>query len=249
MCRGRVERVSCRGNEDAGVTLTWMSLPGFLVLVCVLVTVHEFGHYWVARRLGFKVVRFSVGFGRALWTRVAGRDQTEYVLAAVPLGGYVKLLDERDGPVPADQLARSFTHRPHWQRITVLLAGPAFNFLFAILLLTGMLLVSGSTEFQPLLGTVRPDSPAARAGLQSGDEIVAVNGHPVSSQREVWLGLLDGVTGGGAPFRPPRQAGGPERPRPLCFFPGPPRRRPFPPPRPPGGPAPPVLGVAGAPLP
>jgi len=211
MCRGRVERVSCRGNEDAGVTLTWMSLPGFLVLVCVLVTVHEFGHYWVARRLGFKVVRFSVGFGRALWTRVAGRDQTEYVLAAVPLGGYVKLLDERDGPVPADQLARSFTHRPHWQRITVLLAGPAFNFLFAILLLTGMLLVSGSTEFQPLLGTVRPDSPAARAGLQSGDEIVAVNGHPVSSQREVWLGLLDGVTGGEALSVTVRNAGGPER--------------------------------------
>ncbi len=193
------------------MTLTWMSLPGFLVLVCVLVTVHEFGHYWVARRLGFKVLRFSVGFGRALWTRVGGPDRTEYVLAAVPLGGYVRLLDERDAPVPAEELPRSFTRRPHWQRITVLLAGPAFNFLFAILLLAGMLLVSGSTEFQPLLGTVRPDSPAARAGIRSGDEIVAVNGHAVGTQREVWIGVLDAVTGGQSLSVAVRDAGGQER--------------------------------------
>ena len=178
------------------MNFSWLSLVAFLVAVCVLVTVHEFGHYWVARRLGFKVLRFSVGFGRAIWTHVGGRDGTEYVLAAVPLGGYVKLLDEREGPVAAEELSRSFTRRPHWQRITVLLAGPAFNFLFAILLLAGMLLVSGSTELRPLLGTVQPDSPAARAGIRSGDEIVAVNGHPVSTQREVWIGLLDGVTGG-----------------------------------------------------
>jgi len=181
MRRGRVERISCRGNEDPGVTLTWMSLPGFLILVCVLVTVHEFGHYWVARRLGFKVVRFSVGFGRAIWTRVAGRDQTEYVLAAVPLGGYVKLLDERDGPVPADELARSFTHRPHWQRITVLLAGPAFNFLFAILLLTGMLLVSGSTEFQP-----RRHAPASRAEMKSWPSTVTRSVRSARSGSVFW---------------------------------------------------------------
>jgi len=173
-----------------------MSLVGFLVAVCVLVTVHEFGHYWVARRLGFRVLRFSVGFGRAIWTRIGRRDGTEYVLAAVPLGGYVKLLDERDGPVAAEELSRSFTRRPHWQRIAVLLAGPAFNFIFAILLLTGMLLVSGSTELRPLLGAVQPGSAAARAGILSGDEVVAVNGHAVSTQREVWIGLLDGVTGG-----------------------------------------------------
>jgi regulator of sigma E protease len=211
MRRGGVERVSCRALEGTSVTLTWMSLPGFLVLVCVLVTVHEFGHYWVARRLGFKVLRFSVGFGRALMTRIAGPDRTEYVLAVVPLGGYVKLLDERDGPVPAEELPRSFTRRPHWQRIVVLLAGPAFNFIFAILLLFGMLLVSGSTEFQPLLGPVRADSPAARAGIRSGDEIVAVNGHAVSTQREVWIGLLDGVTGGEALSVTVRDAAGHER--------------------------------------
>jgi regulator of sigma E protease len=170
------------------------SLGGFVVAVCILVTVHEFGHFWVARRLGFKVLRFSVGFGRALWTRLGGADRTEYVLAAIPLGGYVKLLDEREAPVAAADLPRSFTHRPHWQRIVVLLAGPGANFLFAILLLTAMLLVSGSTELRPLLGPVRADSPAARAGVRAGDEIVGVNNHRVSTQREVWLGLLDGVT-------------------------------------------------------
>ena len=109
---------------------TLWSLGGFIVAVCLLVTVHEFGHFWVARRLGFKVVRFSVGFGRPLWMRHGGADQTEYVLAAVPLGGYVKLLDEREGPVEPAELGRSFTRRPHWQRIAVLLAGPAANFAF-----------------------------------------------------------------------------------------------------------------------
>ena len=173
------------------------SLGGFVVAVCILVTVHEFGHFWVARKLGFKVLRFSVGFGRALWMRQGGADRTEYVLAAVPLGGYVKLLDEREGPVAPAELGRSFTHRPHWQRIAVLLAGPAANFAFAILLLAGMLLVSGSTELRPVLGEARPGSPAARAGVRAGDEIVAVDGRPTGSQREVWMGLLDGVSGRG----------------------------------------------------
>ena len=107
----------------------------FLVAVSLLVTVHEYGHYWVARQLGFKVLRFSVGFGRPLFSKVAGPDRTEYVFAAIPLGGYVKLLDEREGPVATAELERSFTRKPPWQRILVLLAGPAFNIAFAILLL------------------------------------------------------------------------------------------------------------------
>src|SRR2546429_2173141 len=114
------------------MNLVWYAL-WFVVAVSLLVTVHEFGHYWVARRLGFKVLRFSVGFGRPLISRVAGADRTEYVVAAIPLGGYVKLLDEREGPVPPAELARSFTRKPPWQRILVLLAGPAFNNIFPIL--------------------------------------------------------------------------------------------------------------------
>jgi regulator of sigma E protease len=193
------------------VSLSWVHLLAFVLAVCVLVTVHEFGHYWVARRLGFKVLRFSVGFGRPLLKRVAGRDRTEYVLAAVPLGGYVKLLDEREGPVPSDELARSFTRRPHWQRIAVLLAGPAANFIFAIIVLAGTLLVSGRTEVRPVLGAVTPESRAAQAGVRSGEEVISVNGQPAISQRDVWIGLLEGVTRAGPLSLGLRDAAGGER--------------------------------------
>src|SRR5579862_4852527 len=100
------------------MSFIWHAL-WFVFAVSLLVTVHEFGHYWMARRLGFKVLRFSVGFGRPLLSRVAGADRTEYVLAAIPLGGYVKFLDEREGPVPDGDLNRSFTRKPPWQRIAV----------------------------------------------------------------------------------------------------------------------------------
>jgi len=170
----------------------------FVVAVSLLVTVHEFGHFWVARRLGFKVLRFSVGFGRPLWKKTAGADQTEYVIAAIPLGGYVKLLDEREGPVPPEELARSFTRRPPWQRIVVLLAGPGFNILFAILVLWGMFWANGETEIRPLVGDVVAGSVADRAGLRSGDEIFAINGAPVAGQRDVVFGLLDAMSGPGA---------------------------------------------------
>jgi regulator of sigma E protease len=176
------------------MSLSWIHLLAFIAAICLLVTVHEFGHYWVARRLGFKVLRFSVGFGRPLWSRVAGADRTEYVIAAVPLGGYVKMLDEREGPVPPEDLHRAFTRRPHWQRITVLLAGPAFNILFAVLLLTGILLVSGINLVRPLLGDIEPNSIAGHAGLHAGDEIVSIKSRSVSSQRDALLDLLDGVS-------------------------------------------------------
>jgi regulator of sigma E protease len=176
------------------MSLSWIHLLSFIVAVCLLVTVHEFGHYWVARRLGFKVLRFSVGFGKTLWSRVAGPDRTEYVIAAVPLGGYVKMLDEREGPVAPAELARSFTRRPHWQRIAVLLAGPAFNIIFAVVLLTAMLLVSGVTDVRPVLGAIEPGSIAGRAGLHADDELVRVGSRPVASQRDVMLALLDAVS-------------------------------------------------------
>ena len=169
----------------------------FLVAVSLLVTVHEFGHFWVARQLGFKVLRFSVGFGRPLFKKIAGADQTEYVIAAIPLGGYVKLLDEREGPVPPQDLARSFTRKPPWQRIVVLLAGPGFNILFAILVLWGMFWANGETEVRPLVGDVVQGSVADRAGLRSGDEISAINGNAVAGQRDVVFGLLDAMSGQG----------------------------------------------------
>ncbi|HKZ72877.1 MAG TPA: RIP metalloprotease RseP [Steroidobacteraceae bacterium] len=170
----------------------------FIIAVSLLVTVHEFGHYWVARRLGFKVLRFSVGFGKPLLRRVAGRDRTEYVIAAIPLGGYVKLLDEREGPVPPADLHRSFTRRPPWQRIVVLLAGPAFNIGFAVLVLWGMLWAGGLTEVKPVVGDVVQESVAGRAGLRERDEIVGVDGRPVAGQRDVVFALLDAMSADGA---------------------------------------------------
>jgi regulator of sigma E protease len=178
------------------LSLSWQHLLAFIVAVSLLVTIHEFGHYWVARLLGFKVLRFSVGFGKALFRKVAGRDQTEYVIAAIPLGGYVKMLDEREGPVDPAERHRAFNRRPHWQRILVLLAGPAFNILFAILLLAVLFMINGITDVKAVVGTITPETPAARAGLTSGAEIVAVGGRPVAGQREVELGLLDAVSAG-----------------------------------------------------
>src|SRR5215469_6052471 len=169
----------------------------FIVAVSVLVAVHEFGHFWVARRLGFKVLRFSVGFGKPLWMRVAGPDRIEYVVASIPLGGYVRMLDEREGPVPAADLHRSFTRKPPWQRILVLVAGPAFNILFAIIVLWGMFYWEGATETKPIVGDVMLNSVAAKGGLRTGDEIKAINGARVTGQRDVVFDLLDAMSSGG----------------------------------------------------
>jgi regulator of sigma E protease len=180
------------------LNLSWQHLLAFLFAVGLLVTVHEFGHFWVARKLGFKVLRFSVGFGRALWSRTGrGPDHTEYVIAAIPLGGYVKMLDEREAPVDPAEAHRAFNRRPPWQRILVLLAGPAFNIAFAILLLAVMFLVNGTTEVRPLVGDVTAQSPAAQAGLRTGDEITTLNGRAVRGQGDVLLGLLDHMSDDG----------------------------------------------------
>jgi regulator of sigma E protease len=193
------------------LNLSWQHLLAFLFAVGLLVTVHEYGHYWVARRLGFKVLRFSVGFGKALWSRTGGADRTEYVLAAIPLGGYVKLLDEREGPVDPAELHRAFTRRPHWQRILVLLAGPAFNIIFAILLLGVLFWVNGANELRPVVGTVLADTPAARAGVASGEEIIAMDGRPVAGQSDVVIGLLDQMSGDGSTQLTLRSADGTSR--------------------------------------
>ena len=190
------------------MNLFWYAM-WFVVAVGLLVTVHEFGHFIVARRLGFRVLRFSVGFGRPLLKWTVGPDRIEYVVAAIPLGGYVKLLDEREGPVEAADLPRSFTRRPHWQRIAVLLAGPAFNILFAILVLWGMFWVNGVNELRPVVGDVTTGSLAARAGLRSGDEIRALNGTPVNGMRDVVFGLLDAMSSRGEADLSVVSAGGP----------------------------------------
>jgi regulator of sigma E protease len=167
------------------------SILAFIVAIGVLVAVHEFGHFWVARRLGFKVLRFSIGFGKPLvrW-RSADRDRTEYWLSAIPLGGYVKMLDEREGPVPEADLPRAFNRRPVPHRVAVLLAGPGFNFLLAIVAYWVMF-TTGVPGIKPLIGTVTPGSVAAQAGLTANDEIIAVGGAPTETWEEATLAILD----------------------------------------------------------
>jgi regulator of sigma E protease len=183
-------------------------LAAFLVAIGILVAVHEFGHYWVAKKLGFKVLRFSIGFGKPLVMRVGkDADRTEYCLAAIPLGGYVKLLDEREGEVSPEELHRSFTRRPVLHRIAVLLAGPAMNLLFATFLYAILAMV-GTEIVKPVVGQVRLDSPAAAAGLQRGDEIVRVGDRNVEDTEELQIALIRQFTDDGViPLRVRRDGG------------------------------------------
>lgn len=167
-----------------------------IVVLGVLITFHEFGHFWVARRCGVKVLRFSVGFGKPLWSRL-DRHGTEFAIAAIPLGGYVKMLDEREGPVPPDELNQAFNRKSVWQRIAVVSAGPIANFLLAMAAYW-LLFVLGTTAVVPVVGDVEPDSPAARGGLQAEQEIVAVQGDPVSSWDDINLKLVSMIGHDGA---------------------------------------------------
>ena len=166
----------------------------FLVAIGVLVAVHEYGHFWMARRLGIRVLRFSIGFGKALWQR-KGADGTEYAVAAIPLGGYVKLLDEREGPVDPALASQAYNRKSPWARILVLLAGPLANFLFAVVAYW-VLFVAGIPALKPVLGDVEPDSTAARAGLRAGDEIVAVGATETGTREAAVLALLDELMSG-----------------------------------------------------
>jgi len=167
-----------------------LSLAAFIVAIGVLVTVHEFGHFWVARRLGVKVLKFSIGFGKPLWKRTFGKDETELIVAALPLGGYVKMLDEREGEVAAAELTRAFNRQSVKTRIAIVVAGPAFNFLFAIIVYWAMF-VTGVPGMKPVVGGVTPASYAAEAGFQSGDEILAVDGEPTPTWEATVLALLE----------------------------------------------------------
>ncbi|NQD93902.1 sigma E protease regulator RseP [Pseudomonas sp. CrR25] len=167
---------------------TLYMIVGTLVALGVLVTFHEFGHFWVARRCGVRVLRFSVGFGSPL-LRWHDRQGTEFVIAAIPLGGYVKMLDEREGDVPPVQLEQAFNRKSVRQRIAIVSAGPIANFLLALLFfwLVAML---GSMQVRPVIGAVESGSLAASAGLQAGQEIVAVNGEPTVGWAAVNLQLV-----------------------------------------------------------
>ena len=173
------------------------SIWWLIVSLGILVTFHEFGHYWVARRCGVRVLRFSVGFGRPLWTR-RGKDGTEYVVAMLPLGGYVKMLDEREVEVAPHERHESFNAKSVWQRIAIVAAGPVANLLLCIALLWLMFVV-GKPDFQPDIG--RAEGLAAEAGFQAGDRLLEVDGRPTRTWSEAGIALATAragnVIGGG----------------------------------------------------
>ena len=162
----------------------------FVISFGVLITFHEFGHFWVARKLGVKVLRFSVGYGRPIWKKQAGTDGTEYVVAALPLGGYVKMLDERESEVDASEVHRAFNRQPLSHRAAIVAAGPIFNFLLAIFAYW-LIFMIGVTTAKPIVGEVAPGSAAAMGGLSYGDEIIAVGNTNTPSWSAVVLGLID----------------------------------------------------------
>ncbi|MCP4494227.1 MAG: sigma E protease regulator RseP [Gammaproteobacteria bacterium] len=166
------------------------NIIAFVIAIGVLVTIHEFGHYWVARKMGVKVLRFSVGFGKPLVIKRAGADQTEYVLAAIPLGGFVKMLDEREGDVDAAELDRSFNRKSVWRRFAIVAAGPVFNFIFAIAAYY-LIYLSGVAGLKPVIGEVTVPSPAHSAGIVMQDRIIAVNGIETPSWEKARFTLLD----------------------------------------------------------
>jgi regulator of sigma E protease len=146
----------------------------FIIAIGILVSFHEFGHFWVARKVGVKVIRFSVGFGKVLWSYQRNPEATEYVLSAIPLGGYVKMVDEREGEVASEDLPYAFNRQPLWARTAIVAAGPAFNLILAVVLFWCVLVV-GETGIKPIIGVVAQGTIAANGGFVEGDEIVSVN--------------------------------------------------------------------------
>lgn len=162
----------------------------FLVALGILVVFHELGHYAAARYCGVKVLRFSVGFGKVIFLRRRGADQTEWTISAIPLGGYVKMLDEREGDVPPEELARAFNRQPVGRRALIVAAGPVANLVLAVVIYWFMFM-AGVQEIRPLLNQPESGTPAAIAGLAARDLVTEVNGEPVDTWGEVRLALLD----------------------------------------------------------
>ena len=177
-----------------------MTILAFIATIGLLVTIHEYGHFQVARWCNVKVLRFSIGFGKPLWQKTFGKDKTEFVLAAIPLCGFVKMLDEREqqaeeNPVPQSEadLKRAFNRQSVWKRIAIVLAGPVANLLLAIVLYWGLFML-GVTGTRPIVGVVEANSLAAQASLQSGETIQKIAGKPVSTWQEArWLLLEESL--------------------------------------------------------
>lgn len=172
------------------------SFFAFILLISVLVAVHEYGHYIVGRWMGMKVLRFSIGFGRPIWLKKYGEDNTEYCFSVIPLGGYVKFLDSREADINPSDYGRAFDQRPILARIAVLLAGPLFNFIFAILAYW-LLMAGGITTIKPAVGSVEPNSYADQAGLVFGDKIIQVGDEKISEWEPALTAILGEIVQNG----------------------------------------------------
>ncbi len=169
---------------------------GFLILMGVLVTLHEFGHFYAGKKLGFKVLTFSIGFGKKIWSRV-GKDGVEYRIGLIPLGGYVGFLDERAHDVKPSEMSQTFNAMPIWKRAIVIAAGPVVNLLFAVVLLFGLYLY-GIPAFKAKVDTPLPDSVMALAGFERGDEVIAIEGRPIRTYEEMMMGFVEHLNDGEA---------------------------------------------------
>lgn len=166
------------------------SILAFIVALGVLITFHEFGHYWVAKKCDVKILRFAVGFGKPIWKKVSGPDKTEFVLAAIPLGGYVKMLDEREGSVQEHELKRAFNNKSLPQRFAIVFAGPLFNFIFAVVAYW-LIFMIGVTGVKPIVGIVPGDTPAAASGIEEGDQITRID----NVETATWNSVIDNLIG------------------------------------------------------
>ncbi|ROV60856.1 sigma E protease regulator RseP [Vibrio ponticus] len=173
------------------MTAILWNFVSFIVALGILVAVHEFGHFWVARRCGVKVERFSIGFGKSIWRKV-GKDGTEYTISMIPLGGYVKMLDSRVDEVPAEMQQFAFDKKALWKRTAIVAAGPAFNFLFAIFAYWLVFLI-GVPAVKPVVGDIQPQSIAAQAGLESGMELKAISGVKTADWESVNMQLVSHI--------------------------------------------------------
>ena len=169
-----------------------ISIASFIVALGILIAIHEFGHFWVARRVGVKVITFSIGFGKPIWKKTFGEDNTEFHISAIPLGGYVKMLDEREGEVEEHELHRAFTQKTLGQRFAVVAAGPVANFIFAIFAYW-VLFVIGVPGVKPIVDAVEPNSPFSQAGLQMGDQIFSIGDKDTPTLEAARMTLIESI--------------------------------------------------------